>query len=207
MATGGIISVLNDLGEECDRADYEAWYQQDHLPDRLSVPGFRHARRYRRIGGQAQEYFTFYETESPGVLRSPAYQRRLAEPTAWTTRMMPHFRAMNRTVCDIAADEGAGIGGIVALLGSLRPVAVDGAALARLPARSGVTRARLWRATDGMPANPEAALRPGGDASFATILLIEGTSETAVLAAAQEAAVGLGVPGRPAAYTLIYASP
>ncbi|MBP0463225.1 hypothetical protein J5Y09_04825 [Roseomonas sp. PWR1] len=207
MATGGIISVLNDLGEGCDRADYEAWYQQDHLPDRLSVPGFRHARRYRRIAGPAQEYFTFYETDSSGVLRTPAYQRRLAEPTAWTTRMMPHFRAMNRTVCDIAADAGAGIGGIVALLGGGRPVAADGATLADLPARPGVTRARLWRAAEGMPANPEAALRPGGDASFSAILLVEGTSEAAVMAAAREAAAGLGMPGDPATYALIYASP
>lgn len=202
MAQGGIISVLNDLGADCDRDDYEAWYQRDHLPDRLSVPGFRHARRYRRIAGEAQEYFTFYETDSPDVLRSPAYQRRLAEPTEWTTRMMPHFRAMNRTVCSVAADDGAGIGGIVALVGAAAPVAKG---LARIE-RAGVTRARLWRAAQDMPANPEAALRPGGDASFAAILLVEGTTEAAVRAAAEDTAASLGLPGRATTYALIYAS-
>ncbi len=184
MAQGGIISVLNDLDAACDHADYEAWYQRDHLPDRLSVPGFRHARRHRRIAGDAQEYFTFYETDSPDVLRSPAYLRRLAEPTAWTTRMMPHFRAMNRTVCAVVADEGRGIGGIVALVGSAAPIAAEGAALAALIERPGVTRARVWHEASGMPANPEAALRPGGDATFAAILLVEGTTEAAVRAAA-----------------------
>ena len=205
MAGGGIISVLNDLGEGCDRADYEAWYQQDHLPDRLGVPGFRHARRYRRSGGAGQEYFTFYETASPEVLRSAAYLQRLAAPTPWTLRMMPHFRAMNRTVCTIAADLGGGIGGVVAVLGAAQRAA-GAPVLGPVAARSGVTRLRLWSAAGDLPANPEAALRPGGDASFAAMLVVEGTEEESVLAAAQEAAAICAMPGAPGLYRLIYAS-
>ncbi len=57
MAIGtALLCVLNDLAEACDRAEYEAWYQRDHLPDRLSVPGFGHARRYRRLHGPQQDY-------------------------------------------------------------------------------------------------------------------------------------------------------
>ena len=33
--------VLNDLAAGCDLAGYEDWYQRDHLPDRLGVPGFK----------------------------------------------------------------------------------------------------------------------------------------------------------------------
>lgn len=207
MAPGGVLSVFNDLDAACDRADYEAWYQQDHLPDRLAVPGFRHARRYRRCGGSAQEYFTFYETGSPAVLRSPDYLRRLAEPTAWTSRIMPHFRAMNRTVCRVAAEAGGGIGGVVAVLGCAAAPARDGAELlAPLPARSGVTRARLWIAESGLPANPEAALRPGGDAAFAAIMLVEGTGEDAPAAALHDMAKALGLAGEASLYRLIHAS-
>ena len=206
----GILCVLNDLAEGTDRADYEAWYQRDHLPDRLSVPGFRHARRYRRLHGPGQEYFTFYETDSQAVLASAAYAARLAEPTAWTRRMMPFFRAMSRSVCEVAADTGgSGIGGIVALLGSAEPPApVAPEALADAAARPAVTRARLWRSDPaaGVP-NPEARLRPGGDTSFPTILLIEGTEAEAVAEAAQEAARRLGLDAPVTLYSLMFAAP
>ena len=206
----GILCVLNDLAEGTDRADYEAWYQRDHLPDRLSVPGFRHARRYRRLRGPGQEYFTFYETDSQAVLATAAYLARLAEPTAWTRRMMPSFRAMSRSVCRVAADTGGGgIGGIVALLGSAEPPApVAPEALADAAARPAVTRARLWRGDPaaGVP-NPEARLRPGGDTSFPTVLLIEGTEAEAVAEAAQEAARRLGLDNPVTLYRLMFAAP
>ena len=205
----GVLCVLNDLAEGTDRADYEAWYQRDHLPDRLSVPGFRHARRYRRLHGPAQEYFTFYETGSQAVLASAAYAARLAGPTAWTQRMMPFFRAMSRSVCQVAADTGGGIGGIVALIGTAeQPDPGMREALASAVTRPAVTRARLWR---GDPAarvpNPEARLRPGGDTSFATILLVEGTEAEAVGSATQEAAHRLGFTAPATLYSLMFASP
>lgn len=208
MQPGGILAVLNDLAPAADRADYEAWYQRDHLPDRLAVPGFRHARRYRRCQGDAQEYFTFYETDSAQTLRSAAYLARLAAPTDWTARWMLHFRTMNRTPCEVAADVGGGIGGFVAMLGATQaPQGRDAvAALSDLLDRPGVTRARLWSAAQAMPVSPEAAMRPGGDAAHAAILVVEGTGPEAVLAGARDGAAALGIRGEPSAYALTYAS-
>jgi len=209
MDTGtALLCVLNDLADGCDRADYEAWYQRDHLPDRLSVPGFRHARRYRRLRGPQPEYLTFYETDSPTALGSAAYAARLAQPTEWTRRMMPQFRAMSRTACRVAADTGGGIGGVVALVGTgERPGPSVHAALAGAVARPAVTRARLWRADpDAALANPEARLRPGGDTSFPTILLVEGTEADAVGAAAVAAARSLGLTPQVTLYALLFAA-
>ena len=208
--TEGVLCVLNDLAEGTDRADYEAWYQRDHLPDRLAVPGFRHARRYRRLRGSGQEYFTFYETDTPAVLASAAYVARLAEPTAWTRRMMPFFRAMSRSVCEVAADiGGGGVGGIVALVGAAEPPGPAAReALADEVARPAVTRARLWRGDPGAGVpNPEARLRPGGDMSFPTVLLIEGTEAEAVAEAAREAARRLRLDAPVTLYSLMFAAP
>ncbi|MFM7688717.1 MAG: hypothetical protein ACKPAC_04565, partial [Alphaproteobacteria bacterium] len=111
---GGLLCVMNDIAPECDRRDYEAWYQGDHLPDRLSTPGFQHARRYRRLNGPRAEFLTFYETATSGVLCSAPYMKRLAEPTPWTARMMEHFRTMSRSVCRVALDYGqTGVGGLL----------------------------------------------------------------------------------------------
>ncbi len=152
---------------------------------------------------------TFYETDSPVVLRSPAYLARLAQPTEWTRRVMPQFRAMSRTACLVAGDAGGGIGGIVALVGSdAAPGAAVSAAVAAAVAQPAVTRARVWCAdANASVANPEAALRPGGDASFATVVLVEGTEAEPVGAAAAALARQLGLAGSPTLYVLLFAAP
>jgi hypothetical protein len=204
---GGILAILNDIDDLLGPAEYEAWYQRDHLPERVSVPGFRHARRYRRVTGEGATYFTFYETEAPEVLRSAAYAARLAAPTPWTRRVMPHFRGMCRTVCRVETDVGAGVGGVVAVAGTAEhPAGGTAPALHGLLERPGITRLRLWRAdTDAGLANPEAALRPGGDASLVRILVVEGTMEDAVQAAAVLAAEACGIAAAPVTYRLLSA--
>lgn len=203
----GILAVLNDIDAGCDRAAYEDWYQRDHLPDRLAVPGFRHARRYRRVEGALPEYFTFYETEGAEVLRAAPYLARLAAPTPGTVAMMRHFRAMCRSVCVVAAEAGGGIGGLAAVVGSVAPVAGDGAGavLRGLLGHGAVSRARLWRAADDVAVNPEAALRPGADARLGGILVVEGTDAAMVRDAARRGAAALGLAGDTGLYGLLFA--
>lgn len=57
----------------------------DHLPDRLSVPGFRLGRRFEAIEAD-REFLTYYRVDAPAVLASAAYRARLAEPTEDTCR-------------------------------------------------------------------------------------------------------------------------
>ena len=203
---GGLLCVMNDIAPACDRRDYEAWYQGDHVPDRLGIPGFQHARRYRRLNGPRAEFLTFYETATPAVLCSAPYIKRLAEPTDWTARIMLHFRTMSRSICRVALDEGQrGAGGLLALIAHQEdPSAALEAQLAAVLAQPGVTRVRIWRAdpTVTVP-SPEEKLRPGGDGSFATIIVVEGTNAEMINAAL--AAQGVSDPA--SFYSLIYASP
>lgn len=205
MQPGGILAVLNDLDAICDRGAYEAWYQLDHMPDRLAIPGFRHARRYRRMAGEAQEFFTFYETDTPAALRSDAYRTRLAAPTAGTVAMMRHFRAMCRSICAVAADVGGGVGGVVAVVGAPTAIAAR-ADLTPLLSPGSVSRIRLWTEVEDVAANPEATLRPGADTRLGSILVVEGTDAAPVRAAAIDAAASLGLPQVATLYTLLFAS-
>lgn len=203
---GGLLCVMNDIAPACDRRDYEAWYQQDHVPDRLGIPGFLHARRYRRLNGPRAEFLTFYETATPQVLCSAPYLKRLAEPTDWTARIMAHFRTMSRSICCTALDEGqAGAGGLLALMAQHEapPAALEGP-LRALLAQPGVTRVRLWRADPSVTVpSPEEKLRPGGDGSFATIIVVEGSNAEMI----QAALATQGFTAAPTFYSLIYASP
>ncbi|MFN9336495.1 MAG: hypothetical protein ACK6DJ_08675 [Alphaproteobacteria bacterium] len=203
---GGLLCVMNDIAPACDRRDYEAWYQQDHVPDRLGIPGFLSARRCRRLNGPRAEFLTFYETATPQVLCSAPYLKRLAEPTDWTARIMAHFRTMSRSICRVALDKGqAGAGGMLALIAQQEAPAMGlEAQLCAMLKQPGVTRVRIWRAdpTVTVP-SPEEKLRPGGDGSFATIIVVEGTNAEMINAAL----AAQGVSDSASFYSLIYASP
>ncbi len=201
---GAILAVLNDIAPGCDRAAYEAWYQQDHLRDRLAVPGFRHARRYESADGIGQQFFTFYEVDDLGVFASAFYRRRLAEPTPGTLAMMPHFRRMCRSLCSVAADQGDGIGGMAAVIGDAGGTA-DATALRPLLQDPRITRARLWIGDDSEGENPETGLRPDGDTRFGRLLVLEGNDATVLTAAASTAARLLQMPARPMLYRLLFA--
>ena len=71
--------------------DFNRWYNEQHFPERLAVPGFLRGRRYLSARG-APKYFTLYETAGPDVLKSPAYMERLNNPTEWTRRVLPEMR-------------------------------------------------------------------------------------------------------------------
>jgi hypothetical protein len=75
--------------------DFNAWYRRQHLPERLSVPGFLRGRRYQATGA-GPVYFTLYETANAAVLSSAPYMERLNNPTDWTRRALPMIRRMVR---------------------------------------------------------------------------------------------------------------
>ena len=63
------------------------------------MPGFKRGRRYQALEG-SPEYFTWYEVESPSVLRSAEYINCLSNPTPWTKQIMSGvFLNASRTVC------------------------------------------------------------------------------------------------------------
>ena len=82
----GVLAIWNDCraGRE---GEFEAWFQGEHLQERLAVPGFLFGRRHQAISGSAG-YFNFYLVESPDVLTSKPYLERLDNPTPMTKRIM-----------------------------------------------------------------------------------------------------------------------
>ena len=98
MIGGGILALWNDCEASHEDA-YEAWYQGEHLAERLAVPGFRRGRRMQSLA-DGPGYFTYYETVGPDVLFSLVYRQLLDHPSPETERIMREaFRNMSRTVC------------------------------------------------------------------------------------------------------------
>jgi hypothetical protein len=175
MDQPGILAIFNDCrpGRE---AEFEEWFQGEHLLERLAVPGFLFGRRHQAISG-ASGYFNFYLVESPAVLTSKPYLARLDDPTPMTKKVMSEiFINMNRTVCHRTARKG-GFRGAYAVTVRFNTAPDEGALKATLDALvadPAVAGGEIWIALDpkGMPVSQEEKLR-GGDKKIAGCLMID----------------------------------
>ncbi len=108
-------AMINWITVERDNVPlYEDWYNYQHLPERVSTPGFLRARRFvaaEHRSPDALDYLTVYETADPGVLASEEYLRRLNNPTELTQRVVPLFKEFRRAACSVNVVRGAGSAG------------------------------------------------------------------------------------------------
>jgi hypothetical protein len=74
-------------------AEFNEWYNAEHLPQLGAVPGVLAARRYRAADtGSERGYLALYHLRDATVSRSDTWAK--AANTSWTERMRPHFRDM-----------------------------------------------------------------------------------------------------------------
>ena len=72
--------------------EFNAWYDTEHIAERLAVPGFETALRYVCIDG-APRYLALYDLASPDVLNSPAYLKvAFDNASPWTKRVTSRVR-------------------------------------------------------------------------------------------------------------------
>ena len=76
---------------------YQQWHNCEHIPERVSIPGFIEGRRYRALDGR-HSFLMFYDTETTSVLSSDAYAAALNAPTPWTREALTHFRKLTRDI-------------------------------------------------------------------------------------------------------------
>jgi hypothetical protein len=81
------------------------WHNCEHIPERLSIPGFRAGRRYRSMDA-ASDFLILYDTLETDVLTSEPYLNRLNHPTSRTRDALKHFRNPIRTIYSLIAGIG-----------------------------------------------------------------------------------------------------
>ena len=83
----GLLMVWCDVPADKE-AEFDRWYNEEHLAERLAIPGFLSAARYVAVKG-GPKHLAYYELESPAVLQSAAYRKVQDNPTPWTQRSGP----------------------------------------------------------------------------------------------------------------------
>lgn len=136
------------------RAEFLDWHTHEHFNERLHIAGFQRGTRWASED-DATGFFIMYELSDRDVLAGPTYLERLNNPTPWSVKMMPHHAGMVRTLCQVSASAGAGVGRYMLTLritpeeqGTL-PLRTYCEELVRtLPTQPGVTGAHLLERAD-----------------------------------------------------------
>ena len=109
------LAIWHDIAEGA-HDEYVEWHTREHMPERLSIPGFLTGKRLHTPGAGRYVFGTIYSGETVEVFRSPAYLERLNNPTPWTSQVAPTFRNFLRVACDRVAVAGRGDGGTMATI-------------------------------------------------------------------------------------------
>ena len=100
MANRGLLLTLTEPPPAMEE-EFNAWYDDEHLPERLAIPGFRSARRWvADVEPGEGKYLATYELDSLGVLESPAYLARFRNQTPWSRRCLGQAVVFKRWACE-----------------------------------------------------------------------------------------------------------
>jgi hypothetical protein len=122
LAGKGMLLTSMDIGPKHE-ADFNRWYDREHLIERVAIDGFLEARRYVAHQG-SPKYLCLYSTETFEVLDSPAYRAALMNPTEWSKTNLARFANMIRTIARITISRGQGRGAALGVI-RLRPAAAS----------------------------------------------------------------------------------
>ena len=122
----GMLITFMDIAP-ADEAEFNKWYDGEHVEERVRIPGFLAARRYC-APALSPKYLALYETKDLDVLGGADYQKALANQTAWSKSVMGRFVRPGRLIAGRIASVGKGRGGWL-LFARLMPAEGQGPAL------------------------------------------------------------------------------
>ena len=89
---GSAISQLRWIVEPAAEAEFNRWYDEEHLADLLAQPGLLSGRRYIReqtafSAPSDFNYITIYQLQNIAALETPSYRAMATAPSDWTKRV------------------------------------------------------------------------------------------------------------------------
>ena len=97
----GLLLTMTEPPAAMDE-EFNAWYDTEHMAERLAIPGFLSARRWWRDcpAGEGR-YLATYELTSPGILETPEYLAYVGDNlTPWSKRSLANAKVFRRWACE-----------------------------------------------------------------------------------------------------------
>lgn len=76
--------------------EFNTWYDTDHIPVRMVLPGFEGVQRYRATEGD--NYLVVYDMESMAALKTPGYEKVKTAPSEQTDWMLANVHNFTRNL-------------------------------------------------------------------------------------------------------------
>ena len=113
--------VWSDIDPDHE-ADFNLWYDREHMEERVRIPGFSGARRYRAVSGSARRYLALYRADSLACFTTDEYRKAFTQQTNWSTLNFSRLSNTRRRVMSEEQETGFGAGGEVAMIVLNKPV-------------------------------------------------------------------------------------
>ena len=114
IAGKGMLLTSMDI-DAAHEAEFNRWYDREHLEERVAIDGFLEARRYVAHDGKPK-YLCLYSTATAAVLGSPTYRAVLANQTDRSKENIARFSNFIRAVARISISRGKGRGAVLGIV-------------------------------------------------------------------------------------------
>ncbi len=199
LAGKGMLLTSMDI-DPAEEANFNRWYDYEHLEERVAIDGFLEARRYVAHAA-SPKYLCLYSTTTIEILNSAPYRQKLDNPTEWSKKTMAQFKNMIRAVARITLSRGTGRGAKLGIV-RYRPHAGQEDALRKQlqerldPGIDGIISMHLLE-SDAKLSGPTADIPAAGNAGHSDwFVLIDSTGVSAVTAALASRFTGTSAPNK-----------
>ncbi|KIM37176.1 hypothetical protein M413DRAFT_31110 [Hebeloma cylindrosporum] len=111
MTDRGLLFVFGEPGPDVSEAEfngilyisswilysfYTDWYDNEHAPARLTVPGFTNAARYKATDAEKPSWVAIYEIASPSIAYSEPYKALSSQGSEREQNLIPRLALLNR---------------------------------------------------------------------------------------------------------------
>ncbi|EJL82245.1 DUF4286 family protein [Pantoea sp. GM01] len=110
----GMLFVATNI-DAADEADFNQWYDHEHVEERVAIAGFLSGTRYQSIDAE-RKYLGLYETASLEAFTSADYHAAFTRQTEWSVKNLNKMINPMRRVCAISHLHGQGSGSHLAVL-------------------------------------------------------------------------------------------
>ena len=95
VETGRAVLVVHVEVDEADVDELNRWYEEEHGPERMAMPGFVSMRRFQAADGSPR-FLAIYELENADAALSKAYMSQ--EQSKWSKDVQAKWKQWDRNV-------------------------------------------------------------------------------------------------------------
>lgn len=110
----GMLFVATNIDTE-DEADFNQWYDHEHVEERVAITGFLSGTRYQAINAE-RKYLGLYETESLEAFTTNDYHAAFTRQTKWSVKNLQKMVNPMRRVSAVTHNHGKGTGNNLAVV-------------------------------------------------------------------------------------------